>query len=221
MKGEKGEGQPHKIPCLLARARVGVDGGHGSERGGMKRRQVLFAGGALLLLPGFVRAACVATQRDALGPFFVKDAPAQSDLCSAAGENGRLAVSGRILGAPDCKPLAGAVVEVWQADAKGEYSQVSRGRKDDPRCLLRATLTAGADGRYAFRSVLAGEYPGRPSHLHYRVSMHGYRTLVTQLYFEPARGVGAPRVAKLTRGRAVDGKLPDYQAVFDITLEKA
>jgi protocatechuate 3,4-dioxygenase beta subunit len=185
----------------------------------MKRRQVLFAGGALLL-PQLARAACIATQRDALGPFYVKDAPAQSDLCSAAGENGRLAVSGRILGAPDCQPLAGAVVEVWQADAKGEYSQVSRGRKDDPRCLLRATLTAGADGRYAFRSVLAGEYPGRPSHIHYRVSMHGYRTLVTQLYFNPERGVDAARVAKLTRAPVVDGKQNDYQAAFDIVLAK-
>jgi protocatechuate 3,4-dioxygenase beta subunit len=185
-----------------------------------KRRQVLFAGGALLLLPQLARAACVATQRDALGPFYVKDAPAQSDLCSAAGENGRLAVSGRILGAPDCKPLAGAVVEVWQADAKGEYSQVSRGRKDDPRCLLRATLTAGADGRYAFRSVLAGEYPGRPSHIHYRVSMHGYRTLVTQLYFNSERGVDAARVAALTRAPAVDGKQSDYQAAFDIVLAR-
>ena len=200
---------------------MGVESDEINERGNMKRRRVVFAASALLLFPGFARAACVATQRDALGPFYVKDAPAQSDLCSAAGENGLLVVSGRILGAPDCKPLAGAVVEIWQADAKGEYSQVSRGRKDDPRCLLRATLTAGADGRYAFRSVLAGEYPGRPSHLHYRVSMHGYRTLVTQLYFNPERGVDAARVSKLAHGTAVDGKQSDYQAAFDITLEKA
>ena len=186
----------------------------------MERRQLIFASGALLFVPGFTRAACVATQRDALGPFYVKATPSQNDLCSTAGDTERLAVSGRVLGAPDCKPLAGAMVEVWQADAKGEYSQVSHGRTDDPRCLLRATLTAGADGRYAFRSVLAGEYPGRPSHLHYRVSMSGYRTLVTQLYFNPERGVDAARVAKLTRGAAVDGRLPDYQATFDITLEK-
>ena len=98
---------------------------------------------------------------------------------------------------------------------------MSRDRKDDPRCLLRATLKSGADGRYTFRSVVAGEYPGRPSHIHYRVSMSGYRTLVTQLYFNPERGVDAARVVKLTRGAAVDGKPGDYQATFDITLEKA
>ena len=186
----------------------------------MKRRQILFAGGTLLLLPGMARAACVATQRDGLGPFFVPNAPQQSDLCVAAGDSERLTVTGTITGMPDCKPLAGALIELWQADVKGEYSQVSRDRKDDPRCLLRATLRSGADGRYAFRTVLPGEYPGRPSHIHYRVSMSGYRTLVTQLYFNPERGVDAARVAKLTRGPAVDGKLPDYQAAFNITLDK-
>ena len=180
---------------------------------------MLLAGGALLLSPALARAACVATQRDALGPFFIKDAPAHSDLCSAAGEAERLTVSGRVLDG-DCKPLAGAVIEVWQADTRGEYSQVSRDRKDDPRCLLRATLKTGADGRYAFRTVLPGEYPGRPSHIHYRVSMSGYRTLVTQLYFNPERGVDAARIAKLVRGAAAGGKPPDYQAAFDITLEK-
>ena len=186
----------------------------------MKRRQVLCAGGALLLLPEFVRAACLATQRDDLGPFYVRDAPGHSDLCSAAGESGRLTVSGRVLGALDCKPLAGAVIEVWQADLKGHYTQVSRERKDDPGCLLRATIKTDADGRYAYRSIPAGEYPGRPSHIHYRVSMAGYRTLVTQLYFNPERGVDAARVAKLTRPPAADGKPPDYRAVFDIVLAK-
>jgi protocatechuate 3,4-dioxygenase beta subunit len=185
----------------------------------MKRRQIVFAIGALVLWPPLVRAACVATQSDGLGPFYVKDAPTQNDLCASVGNNERLNVSGRILGAPDCRPLAGAVIEIWQADAKGEYSQVARERKDDPRCLLRATLNSGADGRYAFRSVLAGEYPGRPSHIHYRVSMKGYRTLVTQLYFGSERGIDATRMAKLTRGSAVDGRPGDYQAVFNITLE--
>ena len=187
----------------------------------MKRRQLIFASSAALFLPRFANAACGVTQSDALGPFFVKNAPVQSDLCAAAGDNDRLMVGGRILGAPDCKPLADASIEVWQADASGEYSQVSRGRKDDPRCLLRATLKSGADGRYAFRTVVPGEYPGRPRHIHYRISVSGYRTLVTQLYFAPERGVDGSRIAKLTRAAAPDGKPGDQQAAFDIVLERA
>ena len=182
------------------------------------RRQLVLASGALLMLPAHARAACLATQADGLGPFFVPEAPRQSDLCAAAGEAERLTVTGIITGAPDCKPLAGAIIEIWQADAKGAYTQVTRERKDDPRCLLRATLSSGADGRYVFRSVLAGEYPGRPSHIHYRVSMKGYRTLVTQLYFGSERGIDAARVAKLTRVNAADGRPGDYRATFDITL---
>ena len=92
----------------------------------------------------------------------------------------------------------------------------------DPRSatskLMRGRACPGTERQGG--NVLAGEYPGRPSHIHYRVSMTGYRTLVTQLYFNPERGVDAARVAKLTRGAAVDGKQGDYQAVFDITLEK-
>src|SRR5688500_8604668 len=105
----------------------------------MNRRQLLVTGAALTLLPQTARAGCAVTQSDSLGPFFVAGAPQQSDLCAAAGDQERLTISGRVLGAPDCAPLAGATVEVWQADPKGEYTQVSRSRRDDPRCLLRAT----------------------------------------------------------------------------------
>jgi protocatechuate 3,4-dioxygenase beta subunit len=185
------------------------------------RRRIVFACGAFLLLPQLARGACSATRSDALGPFYIKDAPLQSDLCAAAGENERLAVAGRILAAPDCKPLADASIEVWQADGGGEYSQVSRDRKDDARCLLRATLRSGADGRYAFRTILPGEYPGRPRHIHYRISRSGYRTVVTQLYFAPARGIDAARIAKVIRGEAGGSKPGEYQTTFDITLERA
>jgi hypothetical protein len=53
-----------------------------------------------------------------------------------------------------------------------------------------------------------------------RLWRYGYRTLVTQLYFNPERGVDAARVAKLARGTAVDGKQSDYQAAFDVVLAK-
>lgn len=192
--------------------------GHG---GRVTRRQVIIAACALMMAPVLARAACVATGRDDLGPFYVKDAPRQGDLCSASGEDGRLAISGRVLGAPDCKPLAGATIEVWQADAQGRYTQVSRERKDDPRCLLRATLTSDAGGRYAYRTIPAGEYPGRPRHIHYRVSAPGYRTLVTQLYFAPGDTADAARVATLAREAAASGKAAGYRAVFDITLDPA
>ena len=64
---------------------------------------------------------------------------------------------GRVVGTPGCAPLAGALVEVWQADARGDYTQVTAGKKDDPGCLLRASLTTDAGGRYRFQTIVPGD----------------------------------------------------------------
>jgi len=175
----------------------------------------LLGGAALIVVPAAYAQQCRVTPRDALGPFYKSNAPAQAELCaSGSGGGQKLTVTGRVLGTPDCAPLAGALVEVWQADARGDYTQVGAGR-DDPGCLLRASLKADAEGRYAFRTVMPGEYPGRPRHIHYRVSAKGYTTLVTQLYFARERGVSE---ALVVTAAPKDGTLA---ATFDVTLAKA
>jgi len=177
-----------------------------------RRRQLLMGGVALIVAPAAYAQQCRVTPRDALGPFYVKGAPAQADLCaSGSGGGQKLTVSGRVLSAPDCTPLAGARVEVWQADSRGDYTQVGA-KQDDAGCLLRASLKTGADGRYTFRTVLPGEYPGRPRHIHYRVSAKGHATLVTQLYFAGEHGV--PRELVVTA--APKGGV--LAATFDVTL---
>jgi len=179
------------------------------------RRKFLAAGAAMVMTPAALAQQCRVTPRDALGPFYKANAPAQAELCaSGSGGGQKLTVSGRVLGMPDCAPLAGALVEVWQADSRGDYTQVGA-RQDDAGCLLRASLKTDAEGRYAFRTVLPGEYPGRPRHIHYRVSAKGYATLVTQLYFARERGVSQELVVTAT---PKDGGLA---ASFDITLAKA
>jgi len=179
------------------------------------RRRLILGGAALIVAPAAYAQQCRVTPRDALGPFYKANAPAQADLCaSGSGGRERLLVTGRVLGMPDCAPLAGAIVEVWQADARGDYSQVG-GKQDDTGCLLRASLKTDAEGRYAFRTVLPGEYPGRPRHIHYRVSAKGYATLVTQFYFARERGIPPELVVAVA---PKDGALA---ARFDVTLAKA
>ena len=176
------------------------------------RRRLLLGGAALITAPAAFAQQCRVTPRDALGPFYKANAPAQAELCASGSGGGQiLVVSGRVLGTPDCAPLAGALVEVWQADSRGDYTQVGA-KQDDAGCLLRATLKTGADGRYMFRTVLPGEYPGRPRHIHYRVSAKGYATLVTQLYFARERGVPQELVATAAP------KDSGLTASFDITL---
>ena len=180
------------------------------------RRKFIGAGAALIAAPTALAQQCRVTPRDALGPFYVKGAPAQADLCaSGTGGAQKLTVSGRVLGTPECAPLAGAVVEAWQADNRGDYTQVTAGKRDDPGCLLRASLTTDAGGRYRFETIVPGEYPGRPRHIHYRVTAKGHATLVTQLYFAPERGIAEDLVVKMAQK---DGALA---ASFDVTLAKA
>ncbi len=182
-----------------------------------RRRQLLFAGfaGLLTAVPAAAQQ-CRSTPRDQLGPFYSRGAPEQMELCaSGSGGKDRLLVSGRVLGT-GCKPLAGALVEIWHADANGDYSGFTRGKQDDAACLLRASIKTDADGRYSFSTVVPAEYPGRPRHIHYRIGHAAHATLVTQLYFARERGVSDELVTTVQR----DGK-GVARATFDITLSQA
>jgi hypothetical protein len=91
---------------------------------------------------------------------------------------GKIVVSGRIIGATGARPLAGAQVEIWQADARGMRLDATR-----------EVTTADGDGRYF--AVLNGA----ASRLHYRVSHKDHTTRVAQLHVTSAR----QREATMTR----------------------
>jgi protocatechuate 3,4-dioxygenase beta subunit len=147
-----------------------VSGGSGIGR----RLGVLVV--ALAAAAGLVAAAaaqparCAPTRPDALGPFYTPNAPER-------GQTGRgLVVAGSVRSAGDCAPLPGARIEWWSANARGDY--------DDEH---RATQLADREGRYRYETDLPGRYPGRPPHLHVRVTAPGHRVLVTQLYPRPGQ----------------------------------
>ena len=120
----------------------------------------------LLAAPAAAQApACAPTKPDMLGPFYKTGAPERA----ATGRG--LVVTGTVRSAKGCGALAGATLEWWSADGRGEYS-------DD----LRATQRSDADGRFNYETVSPGRYPGRPPHVHVKVSAPGHRPLVTQLY---------------------------------------
>ncbi len=85
-----------------------------------------------------------------------------------------LVVTGRVL-TVTCQPVAGAVLDFWQADASGAY--------DNAGYRLRGHQRTGGDGGYSLRTVVPGEYPGRTGHIHVKVQAPGAATLTTQLYF--------------------------------------
>jgi protocatechuate 3,4-dioxygenase beta subunit len=108
---------------------------------------------------------CRPTRADALGPFYEPGAPVRSKIGTG------YLLTGRVLAARTCRPIAGARIELWLANADGEY--------DDAH---RATVIAGRRGAYRFESSKPPSYSSRPPHIHLRVSARGFRTLVTQHY---------------------------------------
>jgi catechol 1,2-dioxygenase len=119
---------------------------------------------------------CVETEDNILGPFYREGAPFRTVLASPD-EGQPLVIDGTVFG-PDCVPLPGALVDVWQANDAGVYDITSSDY------LWRGRMLALDDGSYHFETILPGWYPTRPKHIHYKVSQDGFLPLTTQLYFE-------------------------------------
>lgn len=123
--------------------------------------------------------ACAVTADNIEGPFYKTGAPmspgAVANLRSGV-EGDLLQVVGVVYGADCLTPLAGAVVDVWQANSSGVY--------DNTGFTLRARMRTEACGRYRFDTILPGNYDTRPRHIHYKVSHPDGAALTTQLYFE-------------------------------------
>jgi protocatechuate 3,4-dioxygenase beta subunit len=121
-----------------------------------------------------VRAAaqsvCTPTRPDAEGPFYQANAPERA----STGQG--LVISGAVRSASGCGPLPGSRLEWWSANPRGEYDLAHR-----------AAQRADGDGRYRYETDSPGRYPGRPVHVHVRVTAPGHRALVTQLYPAPGQ----------------------------------
>jgi protocatechuate 3,4-dioxygenase beta subunit len=123
------------------------------------------------------------------GPFYREGAPFRVDLAEPDEPGERLTIAGRVMGLPDCEPLGAAVLDVWQANARGLYSNMLglARRGDHGRFRLRGKIPAAGDGHYRFETIIPGHYPlwflTRPRHIHFIVSHPRYAPLTTQLFF--------------------------------------
>lgn len=131
------------------------------------------------------QGACRATEANPEGPFWRPGAAFRTKLRGDDDEGEVLLVSGRVLGLPQCIPLAGALLDVWQADATGRYD--NREAVAAAELRFRARMRTGEDGAYRFETVVPAPYWDGPriraAHIHFRVSRLGYLPLTTQLYF--------------------------------------
>jgi protocatechuate 3,4-dioxygenase, beta subunit len=158
------------------------------------RRHALHGAAALMLVTsGLARAQSLrATPSNALGPFYPPQRPADidADLTHVAGRAGRaqgtiLYVTGRVVDTSG-RPQAGAILELWQANAFGRYLHPADPESSgplDPDFQGYGTLRAGSDGQFRIKTIKPPPYSGRTPHIHFIVA--GGRTrLTTQMFFE-------------------------------------
>lgn len=160
------------------------------------------------------------TEATVFGPFHVEGAPhyehGQDVANGAAGEP--CLVRGRVLSL-DGRSLAGARIEVWQADAEGKYDVQYEGLEQH---RARGVLQAGSDGRFEFRTVVAEPYPiptdgpvgdlleatrrhpWRPAHLHFMIEAPGHERLVTHVFREGDRYLDSDAVFGVRQSLVAD-----------------
>lgn len=190
------------------------------------------------------------TQSSVLGPFYMADAPLLPVGSSIVGDNRgeQVLLRGRVLDTGG-QPVPGALLDFWQTDAAGIYSQM------DPQASpynLRARMHADAEGHYALVTVkphfysvpydgpvgdllrASGRHAWRPSHFHVLVTAPGHRRLVTEVFAEDdpyidgdaVFGVRSTLVARFTRHDDAAAAAP-YQVTapfsevrFDFVLDR-
>lgn len=140
------------------------------------------------------------TPRTIEGPLYVAGAPlcegeTRMDDGSEDGVATTLFIEGQVVDMQG-KPVVGAIVDLWQANTKGNYSYFD---KSQSAYNLRWRIVTDADGRYRARSIvpsgygcnpqgptqecldLLGRHGQRPAHIHYFISAPGFRHLTTQI----------------------------------------
>jgi hydroxyquinol 1,2-dioxygenase len=180
------------------------------------------------------------TQATVLGPFHVEDAPHYKlgdDVANGA-KGQPCQVQGSVKGVQG-EAVAHARIEVWQSDEKGLYDVQYADRSQHQ---ARGILTADAQGRFHFQSILAMPYPiphdgpvgqlleatarhpWRPAHLHFKIEAPGYDTLITHVFRKDDPYLASDAVFGVRESLVTDWlQLADgsYQLDFDFVLNPA
>jgi hydroxyquinol 1,2-dioxygenase len=182
------------------------------------------------------RTATEATDSTVLGPFHMVASPRRElgDTVDLVATGEPCVVTGRVLSL-DGSPLAGALVDVWQADDHGFYDVQQPGTQ--PQGNGRGLFTCDDDGRFWFRTVTpspypiptdgpvgrlltaTGRHPYRPAHIHFIVAADGHLPVTTHIFvagspYLDSDAVFAVKQRLITDFARVDD--PDQAAAFGV-----
>lgn len=114
------------------------------------------------------------TPEETEGPYYKAGSPEQANLVQSGMPGTKIVITGYVY-TTDCKPVANALLDFWQADANGNY--------DNSGYTLRGHQFTDANGRYQLTTVVPGLYPGRTEHIHVKVQAPNGKLITTQLFF--------------------------------------
>ena len=127
--------------------------------------------------------ACVLTPEQTEGPYYIPNERVRRNITD--GHPGTpLTLRLTVVDATTCRPIKGAAVDVWHADATGVYSGFDAGA--GTRTFMRGIQRTDAKGLAVFRTVYPGWYAGRTVHIHVKVHVGGRVIHTGQLYFRDA-----------------------------------
>jgi protocatechuate 3,4-dioxygenase beta subunit len=139
---------------------------------------------------GGIENACILTPQSESGPYYVDPKLVRADITD--GKTGvPLILRLRVIEAGPCTAIAGARIDIWHCDARGIYSafpgQGDRHTLDtSSKTFLRGTQTTDATGWTEFKTIYPGWYPGRATHIHFKVFLDERSVLVGQTFFPDA-----------------------------------
>lgn len=142
------------------------------------------------------RSGCVVSPEQTEGPYFVDEKLKRSDIRSDPKDGSvkqgvplELTLHCYQVGSNGCTPIVGAIVDIWQCDALGVYSDViDRNFKTVGQKFLRGYQVTDAQGNVQFTTIYPGWYPTRTVHIHLKIRTNGIsrpsHEFTSQLYFD-------------------------------------
>ena len=147
------------------------------------------------------------------------------------------------------KPVANALIDVWQSDDIGYYDIQDA---NQPDVNLRGVFKTGEDGKFWFKTIkpaaypvptdgpvgellrAAGRHPMRPAHIHFMITAPGYERLITHLFVEGDEYLNSDAVFGVKESLILDFKLnnspaaakeagvdsPFYEVEYDFKLKR-
>lgn len=129
-------------------------------------------------------AMCRLMPETTAGPFYFDPQLRRSDI--SEGRAGVPLTARFQIVSGDCRPLAGARLDIWHCDAQGAYS----GYRGQPggldtrgQTFMRGTQFAGGDGIVSFSTIYPGWYPGRSPHIHFSAIVEDRVRVTGQMFF--------------------------------------